>query len=79
MITYTKENKESWFDGSDSCYHPGYASLRVGKTNAEEYRIERTFLRSLAPNTVVLYLNGEPTTAEERLYTVEAIMAEEGY
>lgn len=79
MITYSKENKESWFDGSDSCYHPGYDTLGVARTEGGLYRIERRFLRSLNADTVVIYLNGVPTTAEERLFTVEDIMAEEGW
>lgn len=79
MFTYSKEGKEAWFDGSDSCQHPKYDTMKVGKDEAESYRIERQFLKSVAPNTVVGYLNGEPTTAEERLFTVNEIIAEEGY
>jgi hypothetical protein len=78
MFTYTKENKEGWFDGSDSCYHPWYNEPRWGD-DAKEYRLERQFLKQLAPDTVVSYLNGEPTTAEERLHTVEDIIEREGY
>lgn len=79
MITYSKEGREHWFNGFDACYHPRYETLKVAKTDEENYRIERRFLRSLNADTVVIYLNGVPTTAEERLFTVEDIMAEEGW
>jgi hypothetical protein len=79
MFTYSKEGKEPWFDGSDSCYNPRYAKLPSGQDEAINYRIERQFLKTIGASTVVYYLNGEPTTAEERLHTVREIMREEGY
>ena len=69
------EEFEDWHSlGHEACHHPWYSRPYEGD-EVSHYRSERNWLKSLAPDTITQCLNGEPTTAEERIDTVEDILA----
>ena len=60
----------------EHCQHPWYHEPVPNNQRSEDlqYKLERNWLLSLDPASTVICLNGLPTTAEERLYTVEDIL-----
>jgi hypothetical protein len=73
------EHLKDWHDTDhDQCYHPWYSEPVPYHQRAEDlqYKLEREWLKSLPADTTVSCLNGFPTSAEERIYTVEDILAQ---
>ena len=60
------------------CYHTWYHEPVPNSQRAEDlqYKLERQWLKSLPAETTVSCLNGFPTSAEERIHTIEQILGD---
>ena len=68
---------EGWHGFNHSqCHHPWYSQPVERNQRSEDiqYKLERQWLLSLPADTITQCLNGEPVTAEDRLFTVEDIL-----
>ena len=74
-----RAREASWHrPNHDSCYHPWYQEPVPNSQRAEDLqlKLERLWLKKLPAEITVSCLNGLPTSAEERLHTVEQILGD---
>lgn len=64
--------------GHEQCNHPWYDRPIPYNERGQDlqYKLERQWLYSLPADEIVSCLNGLPTIAEERIFTVEHILSE---